>query len=167
MALALPRIQGIPCLAEIIASLYQSDAVGIGCAATGSRNGLPQSRRGRLKPQAGCDDAHHRNGKALACQIDAGVSIPGSFKRSAFNSNMALASVASMAMRDAVGGRLQQHASIGIDDGAVQMVAVLRIARGVPALAAFGCDDDVGKFELAHPGNRDRRSRPMARPAVN
>ena len=72
-----------------------------------------------------------------------------------------------MAMRGAAGGRLQQHASIGIDDAAVQMGAVLRIARGVPALAAFGCDDDVGKFALAHPGNRDRRSRPMARPAVN
>jgi len=74
MALALPRIQGFLCLAEIIASLYQSDTVGIGCAAAGSRNAMPQSRRddlGRLKLQAGRDDAHHRNGKVLACQIDA------------------------------------------------------------------------------------------------
>ena len=74
MALALPRIQGFPCLAEITASLYQSDAIGTGCAAAGPRNGMLQSRRddlGRLKLQAGCDDAHHRNGKVLACQIDA------------------------------------------------------------------------------------------------
>jgi hypothetical protein len=52
MALALPRIQGFPSLAEITASLYQSDAVGIGCAAAGSRKGVPQSRRddlGRFK----------------------------------------------------------------------------------------------------------------------
>jgi hypothetical protein len=73
MALALPRIQGFPCLAEITASLYQSDAVGIGCATAGSRKGMPQSRRddlGQFKLQAGRDDAHHRNGKVLACQID-------------------------------------------------------------------------------------------------
>jgi hypothetical protein len=74
MALALPRIQGFPCLPEIIDSLYQSYAVGIGCAAAGSRNGMPQSRRDdlrRLELQAGRDDAHHRNGKVLTGQTDA------------------------------------------------------------------------------------------------
>jgi hypothetical protein len=74
MALALPRIQGFPCLAETAVTLYQSDTVGIGCATAGSCNGMPQSRRndlGRLKLQAGCDSARNRNGKVLACQIDA------------------------------------------------------------------------------------------------
>jgi len=74
MALALPRIQGFPCLAEITASLHQSDAVGIGCAAAGSRNGMPQTRGddlGQFKLQARRDDANRRNGKVLACQIDA------------------------------------------------------------------------------------------------
>jgi hypothetical protein len=35
---------------------------------------MSQSRRddlGRFKLKAGRDDAHHRNGKVLACQIDA------------------------------------------------------------------------------------------------
>jgi hypothetical protein len=122
MALALPRIQGFPCLAEITASLYQSDTVGIGCAATGSRNGMPQSRRdhlGRLKPQAGHNDAHHRNGKVLACQIDA-VGLGAQFLQTSsvqlkYDTRL---SCADDELRGGAGDRLQQRTLIGIDQGA-------------------------------------------------
>jgi hypothetical protein len=100
MALALPRIQGFPCLAEIATSLYQSDTAGIGCAAAGSCNGMPQSRRddlGQLKSQTGRHDAHHRNGKAVACQIDA-VGLDTRFLQTLnVQLDMTLASVASVA----------------------------------------------------------------------
>ena len=46
--------------------------------------------------------------------------------------------------------RLQQSAPIGIDRRALQMDAILGVERVVAALAAFGCDDGIGQFELAH-----------------
>ena len=150
------------------ASLYQSNAPGIGCAAAGSRNGIPQSRRddvGRFKLEAGCDHAHHRNRKALACQIDAVGFDAQSFKRSAVNSNMTLASVAfdgemCRRLRD----RLQQQTLIGVDHGAAQVGAILRIERRIPALAAFGCNDGVCELELAH--LQKSRSGPQPRAAA-
>jgi hypothetical protein len=153
MALALPRIQGFPCRAGIAASLYQSDAVGIGCAATGSRHGMSQSRRddfGRLWLQPRATTRTTGTAKCWRVKSMQQVSIPGSFKRPAINSNMTLASVAPIAKCDGAGDRLQQRASIGIHHRAAQMGTALRRGRSISALAAFGCDDGLGKLARAH-----------------
>jgi hypothetical protein len=55
------------------ASLYQRSTPGIGCAASGSRNGILQPGRadfGWLQLQARGNHADHRNGEALAREIE-------------------------------------------------------------------------------------------------
>ena len=81
--------------------------------------------------------------------------MPSFSKRWTINPKISPASVASnRKMRTALGDRLQQHALIGIDHRAPQMGAILRIERGISALAALGGDDRIGQLELAHLRNR-------------
>ncbi|QDW40782.1 hypothetical protein FFI89_028845 [Bradyrhizobium sp. KBS0727] len=114
---------------------------------------MSQSRRddfGRLWLQPGATTRTTGTAKCWRVKSMQQVSIPGSFKRPAINSNMTLASVAPMAKCDGAGDLLQQRASIGIHHRAAQMGTVLRRGRSISALAAFGCDDGLGKLARAH-----------------
>ena len=79
-----------------------------------------------------------------------------SFSKRSYDQSKDIArfSCANRRMRSALGDRLQQHATIGIDHRAPQVGAILRIERGIAALAALGGDDSIGQFELAHLRNR-------------
>nr|WP_235984125.1 hypothetical protein [Bradyrhizobium australiense] len=57
-------------------------------------------------------------------------------------------------MGGALFDRLQQSALVGVDRCPLQVDAILSVERFIAAFAAFGCNDVVGQFELAHFHNR-------------
>ena len=99
--------------------------------------------------------ADHRNGEALAHQIKAKC-LDSQFLQTLYDQFKydARFSCAKGKMGRVLRDRLQQSAPIGVDRRALQMDAIRGVERVIATLAAFGCDDGIGQFELTHFQNR-------------
>jgi hypothetical protein len=140
---------------HVLASLHQSDATGIGCAASSLGNDIRQPRRdnpGRLQLEAGRDQARHGNREMR----------PGQIKTKGLDPELLQTPHDQPGCRARIGGgnieirrglrnRLQQGASVRIDFGrSPQVNAVRLIEPGISALALLGRDDRERKLDLAH-----------------